>query len=375
MTVDRRAFIAAGVAASFVPAAGRAQDAVAPSADQRRQMADAVAGFMKAYDVPGLGIAFARDGRVVYDEAFGLADRETRTALTPAHRFRIASISKPITSVAIFRLIEAGKLALDARVLGPGGVLGEEYGAVPADSPLRDITVNHLLTHTAGGWSNDKSDPMGRFHELDHAGLIAWTLKNRPLATAPGAAFAYSNFGYCLLGRVVEKKTQSPYAAHVKEAVLAPAGIADMEIAGNTLAERRPDEVRYYGQGKDNPYAINVRRMDSHGGWIARPSALVRFAGAIDGPAPSALLTPGSVAAMSAPSSDRGRYAKGWRVSPSGNWWHGGHLSGTAGLLVRTKSRLCWAALLNTRHRDDDLDRDLDRLLWKMARAVPAWRV
>jgi len=69
--------------------------------------------------VPGLGIAIVQEGRLVYDEAFGFADIAARTTLTPTHRFRIASISKPITSVAIFKLIETGKLALSDRVFGP----------------------------------------------------------------------------------------------------------------------------------------------------------------------------------------------------------------------------------------------------------------
>ena len=67
-------------------------------------------------------------------------------------------------------------------------------------------------------------------------------------------------------------------------------------------------------------------------------------------------------------------YAKGWRVNRDGNWWHTGHLAGTSTILVRTRTGLCWAALLNTRWRDSTLDRDLDQLIWTMARAVPRWR-
>jgi CubicO group peptidase (beta-lactamase class C family) len=107
---------------------------------------------------------------------------------------------------------------------------------------------------------------------MNHAELIEWTLHNRPLDYPPGEKYAYSNFGYCVLGRVIEKIANQPYATFVSNAVLKRCGINDMAIGGNTLAERRPQEAKYYGQG-DNPYGMNIARMDSHGGWIARPAS------------------------------------------------------------------------------------------------------
>jgi CubicO group peptidase (beta-lactamase class C family) len=336
-------------------------------------MADTVAGFMKTYEIPGLGIAFVREGRLVYDEAFGFADIAAQTTLTPAHRFRICSISKPITSVAIFKLIEEGRLALGDRVFGSSGILQNDHGPVPKDSRIDDITIEHLLTHMSGGWPNDQTDPMLRQPELDHAALISTTLRQQSLATAPGTAFAYSNFGYCLLGRVIEKVTQRPYAAFVNAAILSRSGATDMEIAGNTLAERQPREVRYYGIGKDDPYALNVRRMDSHGGWLARPAAIAAFASGVDGFSRPSILKRGTINTMTTPSPANANYAKGWRVNGNNNWWHTGHLPGSSGIMVRTHSQFCWAALLNTRHRDDTLDRDLDRLMWTIARKVKDW--
>jgi CubicO group peptidase (beta-lactamase class C family) len=376
MNLDRRSFFSTGAAAlgvltGFTPKLGAA---ATPSAAERGRMADAATRFMKEYDIPGLSIAILGQGRLVYDAAFGFADIAARSALTPAHRFRIASISKPITSVALFKLIEEGKLALGDRVFGPSGILRDNYGPLPSEGRLGEITVEHLLTHTSGGWPNDTTDPMGKHHEFDHAALISWTLKTRPLVNAPGTVFAYSNFGYCLLGRVIEKITRRPYAEFVQEAVLSPAGATNMEIAGNTLEERRPDEVRYYGIGKDDPYGMNVRRMDSHGGWLARPASVVAFASSVDGFSAPALLRHGTVGVMTTPSSANPRYARGWRVNGLGNWWHTGHLPGVSGLMVRTQRHSCWAALINTRHRNDTLDRDLDRLIWAMTGMVKDWR-
>src|SRR6201999_1762070 len=110
----------------------RAQELdAAPTPDERKRMAALASDFMKAYDVPGLSIAVAVKGKPAYVEAFGMADRESGEALTPQHRFRIASILKPITSVGIFTLIEAGKLRLSDYVFGSNSILGSDYPAVP----------------------------------------------------------------------------------------------------------------------------------------------------------------------------------------------------------------------------------------------------
>ena len=87
----------------------------------------------------------------------------------------------------------------------------------------------------------------------------------------PATHWAYSNFGYCVLGRVIEKITGQTYENFVQQSILAPCGITDMRIAGNSYRDRAPNEVAYLGQFNENPYNMNVRRMDSHGGWIATP--------------------------------------------------------------------------------------------------------
>ncbi|MEO1528830.1 MAG: serine hydrolase domain-containing protein [Planctomycetota bacterium] len=157
---------------------------------------------MDDFDVPGLSVAISKGGRLVLARGFGVADQETGEAVTPRHRFRIASLSKPITSIAIHTLIQQRKLNYDSKVFGPESLLGAEYEA-PED--LHDITLEHLLTHTAGAWDNKNNDPMFMQSHMDHRELIAWTIQNQPLETTPGSNYAYSNFGYCLLGRIIEK--------------------------------------------------------------------------------------------------------------------------------------------------------------------------
>jgi CubicO group peptidase (beta-lactamase class C family) len=326
---------------------------------------------MDQYHAPGLSVAIARHGQLVYQQGFGLADKESGEQVTPASRFRIASLSKPITSVAIFTLIEQGRLGLEDLVFGASGILKFDYGQIFPDRVAR-ITVHHLLTHTCGGWENDGDDPMFQRPELDHQELIAWTLQTHPLKNEPGTHYAYSNFGFCLLGRVIEKVSGQPYAEFVKHHVLAKCGVTSMQLAGNTLAERAAGEVVYYGQAGSgtNPYDMQVTRMDSHGGWIATPGDLVQFLMHTDGfPTTPNILRADTLKTMTTASTANPNYACGWCVNRFSNWWHSGSLPGTLTIMVRTGSGLCWAALTNT--RTDGLD--LDAMMWKVVGAVPAW--
>ena len=369
-----------GCSAAAWPLAARAETAVSvpqPAADEIADMADLARAFMAQYAVPALSVAIGYGGTMVYQDAFGLADRDNRVAVTPENLFRIASVTKTLTSVTIFSLVEAGRIKLADKVFGQGAITGLDYGKPPFNPGIEDITIEHLLTHTAGGWpNNDGHDPMFHDPQLSQHELIAFTLRTRPLDHPPGENYAYSNFGYCVLGRVIEKITARPYADYVRAAVLQRCGIADMTIAGNTLAQPQPHEVKYYGQGRENPYDMNVARMDSHGGWIARPADFVQFFMHVDGFAmPPNILQPPTLQIMTTASTANPHYAKGWEVNAVNNWWHDGTLPGSETLAVRTHSGFCWAVFTNTRRTESDMGVDLDRLIWTMVRQVKAWRV
>jgi CubicO group peptidase (beta-lactamase class C family) len=276
-----------------------------------------------------------------------------------------------MTSVAIYTLIEQGKLKLDDLVFGPRKLLGKDFQTT--DLPfVEEITIHHLLTHTAGGWSNSKNDPMFAEPGFNHQELITWTLKNCPLKNKPGTQFAYSNFGYCILGRVVEKVSGKSYEKFMRDEIFAKCSVQNMQLAGNKVAERAKGEVVYYDQTGEDPYGWNVRRMDSHGGWLGTPSDVVKFAIHVDGfdYRPN-ILRKETIALMTAGSAANPGYASGWMVNSLHNWWHAGNLPGAVSFLVRTKRGMCWAAFANTRFPGGV---DLDDLMWKMAKAVPAWK-
>ena len=339
------------------------------------QVDDVINTFMATYNVPGLSVAITKGEALVYAKSYGMADTDNNIEVSNNSLFRIASVSKPITSVAIFKLIEEGKLSIDQKVFGDGSILGTDYGSTPYSSGITDITLSQLLHHTAGGWGNSANDPMFSNQEMSQAELISWVLDNRPLDYQPGVHYDYSNFGYCVLGRVIEKVTGETYETWVKENVLEPAGIYGMEIAGNTLEDQKENEVVYYGQSGQNPYIYNIVRMDAHGGWISNATDLARFLVHVDNynSIPDILET-SSINNMTTASSAYANYACGWGVNSANNWWHVGSLPGTATEIVRASNGYNWVVLCNTRSANSAFINELDGLIWKaVTDATTAW--
>merc|ERR1711974_547112 len=138
------------------------------------------------------------------------------------------------------------------------------------------------------------------------------------------------------------------YEQYAKEAVLRPSGIpfGAMFIAKDELADQQPNEVKYVSS-KWNPYAHPVRRMDSHGGWIASPIDLVRFAVNVEN-----VLSSTSFKTMATKQTDA-YYAKGWVVNSPDALWHNGLILGSTAILVKRYNGFVWAALANTAELDD----------------------
>lgn len=168
-----------------------------------------------------------------------------------------------------------------------------------------------------------------------------------------------------MLGRVLEKVHGQPYETLVQKKLLEPCGITSMQIGGNTLAQRLPQEVTYLTARREAAYTMNVARMDSHGGWISTAGDLVRFASQLP-----LLLKEDSIDAMTAPGVGGG-YARGWNVNKVPNWWHAGSLPGTTTIMVHTARGFCWAGLLNG--RSEGLGLALDKLMWQMGGVVKEW--
>lgn len=360
----------------------------------------AMLALLAQHKVPGGQLAISRMGRIIYSRGFGRADSAAGRDVQPHSLFRLASLSKPITSIAVFRLIQDGKLALGDKVFGTGGILDDTLYAGIRDPRVRDITVKHLLEH-GGGWNRDAAGDYVFMSQLvaremksalppDAITVIRWALKHRDLDFAPGTQYQYSNLGYSILGRVIEKRTGRGYEAWVRDAILKPLGITAMRTGFNLAKDRLPDEVAYYqypGSGNGLsvydtttivPWAyggFNLEAFDSFGGWVASAQDLCRLLLAVDGfPTVPDILSSASIAAMTQASATNPYHARGWYVNSVPNWWHFGSLSGLTTELVRGANQMNWALFVNTRPANTaPLETAMDNLVWGVIPKIASW--
>lgn len=265
---------------------------------------DAMKGFMGARQVPAGVLCVSKDGKILLERAYGWGNVAKNSALSPTALFRIASLCKPLTEAAVRALVTAGKLNLGDFVFDLGQPGGGRLKLTPVgvpDSRLKLITIDHLMNHT-GGWDRDVSgDPMFQSIQIAQAlGKpspptqvdIARCMMGRPLDHDPGARHAYSNFGYLLLGLIIEQVTGMDYVRYVNDAILGPAGVPAGEVSlGRSLpALRNPREPEVYydpGTAKNvfNPSAtvpfadggFHLEVMEAHGGLISSARAYARF--------------------------------------------------------------------------------------------------
>jgi CubicO group peptidase (beta-lactamase class C family) len=215
-------------------------------------------------------------------------------------------------------------------------------------------------------------------------------MKGMPLDFNPGEKFAYSNFGYIILGRVIERSSGMPYKEFVRARVLQPVGANRTQQGKSRISDALPDEVKYYrpGAGLNWPLVASVfpgeglvplnyggyylEAGDASGAWVSSTVDLLRFLTRVDGrPIPPDILSPQLVAEMTSNGTTvcpdgSCYYAGGWNVRPvqdGATWSHGGDLPGTKAILVRSYYNLSWVALFNTA-APNSLVSELDAALW-----------
>ena len=200
------------------------------------QLDAVVASYFKA-DEPGAAVLVMRDGKRLLRKGYGLADVELGVAIQPEHVFRVASITKQFTAVAILQLVEQGKISLADQIT-------KFFPDYPTQG--KTITVEHLLTHTSGMQSySSKDDFISMIRsDLTPQQLID-TFKNDPLQFSPGEQYASGNSAYVILGAIIEKVTGQSYAQYLTSDVFAKAGLTQT----------------YY----DDPIRIIPKRVEGYG--------------------------------------------------------------------------------------------------------------
>jgi CubicO group peptidase (beta-lactamase class C family) len=289
---------------------------------------------MRFFEHPGCVIAVAHDGRILLEAAFGSADLRTGEKLTPRHRFRVASHSKTFTAAGIMKLRERGVVGLDDKV-------GKHVPRL--DPELAEVTLVQLLAHGAGvvrdGVTGDQwfdRRPFADPDELSAALCSAPTIE-------PNTRFKYSNYGYGLLGRVIEAVTGEPYAVWIKREIVDAAGLIettpDMPLPdGVPMASGHSGRLPL-GRRVVLPGHQPTSALAAATGFVSTAGDLARFFAQLTPSANSALLTAASRREMAharwrAPHSVLElHYGLGTMSSGTGDWWwfgHAGHFQGFA---------------------------------------------
>jgi CubicO group peptidase (beta-lactamase class C family) len=350
-----------------------------------------VQNFMQYWSLKGVSLAIVKDEKLIYAKGFGYADEAKKEIVTPHHLFRIASVSKLITAVAVMKLVEEHKLKLTDKVFGQQGILNEYKEA--KDPRALQIEVQHLLTHT-GGWKNKfRTDPM--FIPLEIAeymkvkppinlDIITRFMLSQKMIAQPGTFFDYSNFGYCLLGKVIERISGMDYENFVKQKIFKSLEINQIHLGKNFITHKAPTEVSYYEHfgaksrpafdGTNHitrPYGIDIETLGAAGGWIASPKELLKFLNYIDGFAEKEdIISPQTLALMT--SQQDSTRTIGWRNCKEDIWLRTGSLVGTQTVLARQQDGFSWVIVSNTSTwRAHRFSYDLLAFMKKVIKSVP----
>lgn len=213
--------MAAGLAALGLLIAPVAANAAAPDEAVLRDIDGIVEQWRIGANVPGLVYGIVIDGQLAVVRGQGVQELDSKRPVTPDSLFRIASMSKAFTALAILKLADEGKLSLDA----PAETYVPEMRSwTYPTGDSRRIRVRDLLNHTAGFVTDD---PWGdRQQPLPEAAFTRMLKAGVPFSRPPGMAMEYSNFGYALLGRIISNVSGKSYQAYIRDSVMAPLGMA-----------------------------------------------------------------------------------------------------------------------------------------------------
>lgn len=353
--------------------------------------------FMDKWKLHGVSVAISKDDKLLFAKGYGLANVEDSIPTTPQHLFRYASVSKLITATAIMKLKEEGKLYLNQTVFGEDGILYDEKYQHFKDKRYKQITVEHLLRHEAGFYRRVKEPIFTPLRVAEKMNVsappstdvnIEYLLKRR-LPYRPGSSVTYSNMGYIILSKIIEKLSGMSYENYIKTEILSKCGIYNMHLAYNFPNQKYSNEVNYYEHdGTDKIPACdgsgklvnrcnggnNIRGLLGAGAWIGSAVDLLKFTSAIDGiDYRPDILSKESIEYMTKNYSSR--FPIGWmKIDYNNNWWRTGTLNGTSVLLEKQEDGLTWVFISNTSTwRGPKLPYRINNMMKKTLRKIKSW--
>ena len=280
-----------------------------------------------------------REGSPILSKGYGLANIEHQVPNTPRTRFRLGSITKQFTAMAIMILNEQGKLVIDETI-------GKYFDDPP--SAWGAVTIHHLLTHTSGvhSYTSDPEYTKKMAQSETVKGMIA-RFKDKPLDFTPGEKFAYSNSGYFLLGAIIERVSGTSYEAFLKQAIFDPLGMSDTgyDHAATILPHRAAGYVRKGDVVENAPY-LDMTQPYAAGSLYSTVLDLATWDRALS---EGKLISKESMARMFTPV--KNEYAYGWSVPGRPGrkgMGHGGGINGFATNILRfPDDKVCVIVLCN----------------------------
>jgi CubicO group peptidase (beta-lactamase class C family)/tetratricopeptide (TPR) repeat protein len=287
------------------------------------QFREYVATHLPLDDVPALSIGFYKDG-YIWAEGFGFADLENQVPAKAESAYRLASVTKPMTAIGVFALVEAGKIDLDAEV--------QEY--VPY-FPKKEypVTVRLVLGHLGGISHYRDYDAEGHFKDhMDTREAIA-VFEDFDLVAEPGTRYQYSSYGYNLLGAVIEGASGKPYGEYMREVLWGPFGM-DATVMDDPF-ELIPNRVTGYQPGPDGGVIrsefVDISSRFAAGGTRSTVIDLLKFARGLDrNNVLSAQTTDTMFTSMQTSDGHFTGYGMGWSTDPVNGRFRVGHTGGQA---------------------------------------------
>jgi len=307
------------------------------------EMAAVAEKFRDEHSVPGLSVAIAVGGVVTFAQGMGHADLENDVPATAASVYRLASISKPVTAVAVLQLVEQGKLALDA-----------EVRSYLSEWPQKrwPVTARQLLGHLGGVRHYKRREGESTVaYASQRAGLERFAAD--PLLHEPGTKYRYSTFGYNLAAALVEAGSGRSFADYVATAIASPAGAVTLQddSVRRLIRHRAQGYVRRAGRLENSELMDSSYKLGG-GGLCCNAPDLARFGAALlDGKLISAASLRTMTTRQLTTAGEPTTYGLGWSVGGDPQrqeFWHGGAQARVStAMLLRPRPRLVVVVMCN----------------------------
>lgn len=296
--------------------------------------------YLSAHESSFSGVVLiAREGKPIFEKGYGMANYELNVPNTVSTRFRLGSVTKPFTAMAVMLLVEQGKLKLD-------DPLCKYIERCP--TAWQPITIHHLLSHTSG-IRNFTSMPeyMAMMQTaqsyLDGVNLV----KSLPLEFQPGERFSYSNTGYVLLGMVIERASGTTYQEYLQKAIFDPLGMKATGYDGTQIIEHRASGYSSEGGRLTNARYINMKLPFSAGALYSTVGDLMLWDQALT---QGKLLSASSLEKMMTPVLEN--YGYGWLIGERKGmraYSHSGAINGFSSIIYRVPAEKLLIVILSNK--------------------------